>query len=107
MAEVTTTRPINLYQLGIEIGGPPSFRMRDDGTNRTIGTDDVTQAALVAAVAAHVADAAVAPPPPPPVLSAEEKLAAAKATLDALDALPTPVLTADVVDLLDDLRSVL
>jgi hypothetical protein len=42
-----------------------------------------------------------------PPKSPDEKLAAAKATLAALDALPTPVLTADVVDLLDDLRSVL
>lgn len=44
---------------------------------------------------------------PAPVLTADEKLAQARATLDALDALSAPVLTADVVDLLDDLRSVL
>ena len=45
--------------------------------------------------------------PPVPVASAEEKLGAAKAVLDQITALPAPVLTADVVDLLDDLRGVL
>lgn len=45
--------------------------------------------------------------PSAPVVTPEEKLAAAKVTLASLDALPSPVLTADVVDLLDDLRSVL
>jgi hypothetical protein len=44
---------------------------------------------------------------PAPVVSADQRLAAAKTALAAIDALPTPVLTADVVDLLDDLRSVL
>ena len=42
-----------------------------------------------------------------PVKSPEEKLAEAKAVLDQITALPAPVLTADVVDLLDDLRGVL
>lgn len=41
------------------------------------------------------------------VASAEERLVAAKAVLEQLDALPAPVLTADVVDLLDDLRGAL
>lgn len=44
----------------------------------------------------------VTPEPTP-----EEKLAQAKAVLDQITALPAPVLTADVVDLLDDLRGVL
>lgn len=42
--------------------------------------------------------------PPVPVKSPKEKL---KAVLDQITALPAPVLTADVVDLLDDLRTVL
>lgn len=48
-------------------------------------------------------------PPSDPVdpITAEVKLTAAKAVLDQLSALPAPVLTADVVDLLDDLRGVL
>ena len=37
----------------------------------------------------------------------EEKLDAARAVLDQIQALPAPVLTADVVDMLDDLRGVL
>lgn len=44
---------------------------------------------------------------PEPVASPEEKLAAARTVLDQISALPAPVLTADVVDLLDDLRGVL
>lgn len=47
------------------------------------------------------------PTPASPLPTPEEKLAAAKAALAAIEALPAPVLTADVVDLLDDLRSVL
>ncbi len=42
-----------------------------------------------------------------PPKSPDEKLAEAKAVLDQITALPAPVLTADVVDLLDDLRGVL
>lgn len=40
-------------------------------------------------------------------VTAEVKLEQARAVLDQVASLPTPVLTADVVDLLDDLRSVL
>lgn len=43
----------------------------------------------------------------PPEPSPEEKLAAARTVLDQIASLPAPVLTADVVDLLDDLRTVL
>lgn len=45
--------------------------------------------------------------PPVPAPTPEERLAAARQALAALDALPSPVLTADVVDVLDDLRGVL
>lgn len=45
------------------------------------------------------------PPPPPP--TAEERLAAAAAALAALDAISAPVLAADVLDVLADLRDVL
>ena len=45
--------------------------------------------------------------PPVAVKTPDEKLAEAKAVLEQITALPAPVLTADVVDLLDDLRSVL
>lgn len=43
----------------------------------------------------------------PPEPTAEERLAQAKTVLGQISALPAPVLTADVVDLLDDLRGVL
>lgn len=65
MAEVTTTKPVNLYQLGQEVGGTPAFRMVDDGTTRRIRTTDVTQQALDTAVASHTANPAVVPPPTP------------------------------------------
>jgi hypothetical protein len=46
-------------------------------------------------------------PVPPQTVTPEEKLVQARLVLDQVTALPTPTLTADVVDLLDDLRSVL
>lgn len=46
--------------------------------------------------------APVTPEPTP-----DEKLAAARTVLEQIASLPAPVLTADVVDLLDDLRTVL
>lgn len=45
--------------------------------------------------------------PATPEQTPEEKLAAARTVLDQIASLPAPVLTADVVDLLDDLRGVL
>ena len=42
-----------------------------------------------------------------PPKSAEQKLTEARTVLEQIAALPAPVLTADVVDLLDDLRGVL
>ena len=61
---------------------------------RTLRPDDGTPAILP-----RPADA------PPP--SAEERLAAAVAVLDAVTALDAPVLAADVVDALADLRTAL
>lgn len=62
----TTTRPINVSQLGHELGrvalrcvGP------DDDGETTIRTDDVDLATLGAAVAAHVADGAWVDPDAP------------------------------------------
>lgn len=68
-AEATVNKPINLYQLGQEIGGNPPLRMvgpRPDGTS-TVWADNVAQGALDAKVAAHVANPAVQPPPDPTV----------------------------------------
>lgn len=42
-----------------------------------------------------------------PEATPDEKLAQARVVLEQISSLPAPVLTADVVDLLDDLRSVL
>ena len=42
-----------------------------------------------------------------PPKSPEQKLTEARTVLEQISALPAPVLTADVVDLLDDLRGVL
>lgn len=53
------------------------------------------------------ADEIVRYTPPTPVITAKEKLAQARTVLDQIASLPAPVLTADVVDLLDDLRTVL
>jgi hypothetical protein len=45
--------------------------------------------------------------PPPPPLTAEERLAAAVAALTEVQLLSAPVLAADVLDVLDDLRAAL
>lgn len=47
------------------------------------------------------------PPPPPPPKSPTEKLAAARAALDAVSALTGPVLAADVLDILSDVHAAL
>lgn len=65
------------------------------------GTTTAQRALTPDEVAAYLA--LDAPPAPTP----EEKLAAARTVLDQIAGLPAPVLTADVVDLLDDLRTVL
>jgi hypothetical protein len=45
--------------------------------------------------------------PPPPPVTAEERLAAAVAALAEVQLLSAPVLAADVLDVLDDLRAAL
>lgn len=68
MSTATTVKPVNLSQLGAELGGSPSFRAvgpREDGTT-TITTDDVDQSTLEAAVAAHVAQPIPDDPEPEP-----------------------------------------
>ena len=60
MSEVVVDKPLNLRQLGMEIGGSPQFRMSE-----TSLWSDVDQAVLEEAVAAHVADPTILPPPPP------------------------------------------
>lgn len=64
MSETVTTKPVNLYQLGQEIGGGPALRMTDDGTTRKVRSD-VAQATLDVKVKAHVADPTIVPPPDP------------------------------------------
>ena len=60
MAEVKTDKPINIAQLTAEMGGVPlhSIGPRPDGstTVRNLRPEDDNQAALDAAVAAHVED---------------------------------------------------
>lgn len=53
MNTVTTTKAINRSQFARELGA--AFRFSDDGTVRVVASADVTQAALQAAVDAHVA----------------------------------------------------
>ncbi len=80
MASVTTTKSINLYQLGVELGGNPG--LRKDGDVITCAT--VTQAALQAAVTAHVADPAVVAPPSAAEVRASAETEAETAILTAL-----------------------
>jgi hypothetical protein len=47
------------------------------------------------------------PPAPPPPKTAEEKLAAAREALAAVEALAEPVFTTDVLDVLADMRQAL
>jgi hypothetical protein len=82
----TSTRP-NLYQLGTEVGGSPSFHMVGpvDGvyTLHSSADDEVLQAALDA----HVPDHAIAPEPDPepePEPTAEERIAQLEAIIAAL-----------------------
>lgn len=83
-AEVTTSTQPNLYQLAVELGNPAiGFRMvgpRADGTF-VVRTDAVTQAALAAAVAAHVPNPAIVPPPTP----AEQQAASEAANRTIVD----------------------
>lgn len=78
---------------------------------QTIDTDAGTitfeEMGVVVETRPLTADEVVLYTPPEPVKSPDEKLTEARTVLDQITALPAPVLTADVVDLLDDLRSVL
>jgi hypothetical protein len=83
MMAVTTVRP-NLYQLGVEIGGSPSFHMvgPDSDGIYTI-TSSVDEATLRAALDAHTPDPAIVPEPDPDP-EPEPDLAARIAELEAL-----------------------
>lgn len=111
MASTTTTKPVNLYQLGQEIGGNPGFRMVADGSERTVSTDDCTQQALDTAVAAHTANPAIVAPPTPAEVAAataaaneatirsqiDTALATLTTTIDAQQATFTTVAQAQTV----------
>lgn len=91
MAETTTTKKINLYQLSVEIGGAPGLRMvgAGDSTDPKTVRSTVAQATLDAKVDAHRADFSIAPPPDPTVANAgtlQENIGAALASLEAADA---------------------
>ncbi len=68
------------------------------------GTISFEELGVVTSTRALTADEVAAYTPAAPVVTADEKLAAIKAQLDQIAALPAPVLTADVVDILDDIR---
>lgn len=71
------------------------------------GTISFEDKGVVTSTRPLTADEVTAYTPVTPEPTPEEKLAQAKVVLDQIAALPAPVLTADVVDLLDDLRGVL
>lgn len=71
------------------------------------GTIAFEELGVVKSSRALTADEVTRYTPPAPEPTAEERLAQAKTALGQISALPAPVLTADVVDLLDDLRRVL
>lgn len=71
------------------------------------GTIAFEDKGVVKSTRALTADEVARYTPTPPEQTPEEKLAAARTVLDQIASLPAPVLTADVVDLLDDLRTVL
>lgn len=91
MAEVTTTRPVNISQLCVEMERIP-LRCVDDGSTRRVKTDAVSQGALEAAVSAHVADANWTDPnPPPPTPEAQLQTAMQAARARALEVAADPV----------------
>lgn len=71
------------------------------------GTIAFEDKGVVKSTRALTADEIARYTPVVPEQTPEEKLAAARTVLDQIASLPAPVLTADVVDLLDDLRTVL
>lgn len=66
MGTATTSKPVNLYQLGQEMGGSPSFRtvgaLSEDGSEKRITSPDVDDGTLRAALDSHVADPSITPP---------------------------------------------
>lgn len=100
MAETTTTKPVNLYQLGLEIGASPPLRAvgpRPDGTT-TVTAESVAQATLDAKVAAHTADVQVKPPVAQETVNrsiVEQRLAAA---IDILNQITESPAVPDVPD---------
>lgn len=87
MAEKTTTKKINLYQLCVEMGEAP-LRLIGAGMTTEPKTlrSTVAQSVLDAAVASHTADPAIVPPADPAVSRVADlrsKLAAALAANDA------------------------
>lgn len=91
MAEKTTTKRINLYQLSQQIGGSPSLRMRGtgDSTDPKTITSSSTQAALDAAIAAHTADFNVIAPAGPAVVNQAAVVAAIGQAIIDMDAVVT------------------
>ncbi len=75
--------------------------------NLVAGTIAFEDRGVVKSTRPLTADEIIRYTPTAPEQTPEEKLAEAKAVLDQISSLPAPVLTADVVDLLDDLRGVL
>lgn len=71
------------------------------------GTISFEDKGVVKSTRSLTADEVARYTPVVPEQTPEEKLAAARTVLDQIASLPAPVLTADVVDLLDDLRTVL
>lgn len=69
------------------------------------GTITIERDGIVVESRPFTADESLRYAPPEP--TAEEKLARARTVLEQIGSLPAPVLTADVVDLLDDLGTVL
>lgn len=88
MAELMTTKRVNLYQLGQEMNGAPLRLVgTGDSTDPKTVRSTVSQSALDAAVQAHAADFSVQAPPP--VSPAEDgRLAQALAKADAILADP-------------------
>ena len=95
MAEVTTTKLINLAQLTTEMGGIGLSAHTSDGTT-TVHTEDVDQATLQAAIDAHVAiDVAANQRTVEEQLAHDmDAMASSKAALDTLIAKPNNTLTA-------------
>ena len=71
------------------------------------GTISFEELGVIKSTRALTADEVTRYAPSVPVKSPDEKLTEARTVLEQIASLPAPVLTADVVDLLDDLRGVL